>query len=163
MEFNDLLYQDIKELKADTKDPTRLVLEGADRITVSQSTLKAIEALLGVVHDKKQGIVLGVVRDCKRQEVANVSAGQVDSAGKSVTGHKLYFFFGKSPATRDQQSFTSEDGMFALINVAPTDSADVRVIGAVGGKQTVLSRQVIPVKADHLVIADFDPLPEALK
>lgn len=162
VEFNDLLYKDVSELKTDSTSG-KLVLEKVERITVSHTTLQAIEALLGTTHDKKKGIVLGVVRDCNRKEVQNASAGVVDSAGKPVSGPELYYFKGKFPTTRTSQAFTSEDGYFTLMNVAPGKGTDIRVIGNVGGKQTVLSRQIIPVSANTLVIADFDPLPEPLK
>jgi len=162
VEYNDLLYAKVSELTTDTKYPGKQVLKGAERITVSRSTVQTIEALLGVTVSSQKGIVLGVVRDCKRQEVANASAGIVDSTGKVLAGAELFYFKNKFPTTRGDQSFTSADGYFTLINAAVSSGADVRVVGNVGGKKTVLSRALIPVAKDTLVIADFDPLPEPL-
>jgi len=163
VEYNDPIP--ISEAQVDGTDPNKLALEGLNRITVTRSTLQTIVSLLGITadYDKTKGIILGVVRDCKRREVENVSAGIVDAAGKPIGGHLLYYFRSKFPVIRSQQPFTSDDGYFVLINVDPDTDADVRVVGKLSGQETVLSRQVVPVSADTIVIADFDPLPEPLK
>jgi hypothetical protein len=162
VEYNDPIP--IGDAQPDGTDPSKLALEDLNRITVTRSTLQTIVSLLGITteYDKNKGIILGVVRDCKRAEVESASAGIVDAAGKPVDGPLLYYFRSKFPVIRSQQPFTSNDGYFVLINVEPNTDADVRVVGKLSGQETVLSRQVVPVSADTIVIADFDPLPEPL-
>jgi len=165
VEYNDLIP--INDAKPDTKDPTKLSLDGLDRITLTRATLQTINALLGTTadYDKNKAIVLGVVRDCKRAEVQNVSAGVVDSAGKPLAGPLLFYFQDDFPVVRELQPFSSDDGFFTLLNVPVKDkSVEVRIVGKLaGGKEAVLSRQVLPVKSDTLIIADFDPLEQPLK
>lgn len=162
VEYNDPIP--VSEAKPDSKDATKLAVEKLNRITITRSTLQTIVSLLGIgsEYDKTLGIVLGVVRDCKRVEVEHASAGLVDAAGKPTTGPLLYYFRSKFPVARTQQAFTSSDGYFTLINVPVATSTEVRVHGLLGGKETVLSRQVLPTKSDTVVIADFDPLPKPL-
>jgi hypothetical protein len=163
VEYNDPLP--IADAKPDSKDPTKLALEDLNRITLKRSTLQTINGLLGTTsdYDKQKAIVLGVVRDCKRAEVANTSAGVVDASGEPVEGPLLFHFQNKFPVVRKSQPFSSDDGYFTLLNVPVGETAEVRVVGKLGGKPTVLSRQVLPVKSDTMVIADFDPLEEPLK
>jgi hypothetical protein len=164
VEYNDLIP--IKDAKPDSKDPTKLSLEGLDRITLTRSTLQTINGLLGTTadYDKQKAIVLGVIRDCQRKEVQNVSAGAVDSAGEPLDGPQLFYFQDNFPVVRDLQPFSSSDGFFTLLNVPVTaGSVEVRVIGKLASGEAVLSRQVLPVKSDTLVIADFDPLEQPLK
>lgn len=160
VEYNDPLP--VAQAKPDPQDPTKLAVEGLNRITLTRSTLQTINALLGVTtdYDKSCAIVLGAVRDCKRAEVANASAGALDAKGALIAGPQLFFFQSGFPALRDNQPFTSDDGLFVLLNVPVTQkSVDVRVVGRLNGdEQRVLSRQVLPVKSDTLLIADFDPL-----
>lgn len=164
VEYNDLIP--IKDAKPDSKDPTKLSLEGLDRITLTRSTLQTINGLLGTTadYDKQKAIVLGVIRDCQRKEVQNVSAGAVDSAGEPLDGPQLFYFQDNFPVVRDLQPFSSSDGFFTLLNVPVTGgNVEVRVIGKLASGEAVLSRQVLPVKSDTLVIADFDPLEQPLK
>lgn len=163
VEYDDPLP--IAEAKPDADDPSRLAVDEQNRITVTRSTLQLINALLGTtnVYDKNKGIVLGVVRDCQRNEVEHASAGVVDGAGSPLEGPLLFFFRDRFPVTRNQQTATSSDGYFTIINVPPQQGVDVRVIGNLDGTETVLSRHVLPVQGDSLVIADFDPLPEPLQ
>jgi hypothetical protein len=164
VEYNDLIP--IQDAKPDSKDPTKLSLEGLDRITLSRSTLMTINGLLGTTadYDTKKAIVLGVVRDCARKEVENASAGAVDSAGKPLEGPQLFYFQDNFPVVRKLQPFSSADGFFTLLNVPITGgSVEVRVVGKLASGEAVLSRQVLPVKSDTLVIADFDPLEQPLK
>jgi hypothetical protein len=160
VEYNDPLP--MAQAKPDAQDPTKLVIEGRNRITLTRSTLQTINALLGVTadYDRSRAIVLGAVRDCRRAEVANVSAGAHDAEGALIAGPQLFFFQSGFPAMRDNQPFTSDDGLFVLLNVPVTHkSVDVRVVGRLNGdEQRVLSRQVLPVSSDTLLIADFDPL-----
>jgi hypothetical protein len=163
VEYDDPLP--IDQAQPDATDPTKLAVEGVDRVTVTRSTLQTINGLLGTTneYDKNKAIIMGAVRDCARKEVQNASAGVVDSSGKPTSGPLLFYFQNNFPSPRTQQTFTSEDGLFAVLNVPANKTVEVRVIGKLQGEDKLLSRILLPTSPDTLVIADFDPLPEPLK
>jgi len=133
----------------------------SDRVSVSEDTAETIPTVLGTTRPDGTVVVVGRVRDCQRRYVAGATARLYDDrcgGFQAIGGFEEFYFEEEYPSQRGRWRATSPDGLFVMFKVDPADSAEVRILGRLAGVETVLSRAVIPLIPDSVVITDFDPL-----
>jgi hypothetical protein len=132
----------------------------SERLSVAEETAQMLATVLGTSRPPGTVVIVGRVRDCRRRYVAGAVARVYgEGCGEDpIGGVEEFFFEQEDPVQREFERATSLDGLFAMLKLQPADSAEVRITGRLGPTETVVSRAVIPLIADSVVITDFDPL-----
>jgi hypothetical protein len=135
---------------------------------VSTATAQTLPALIGVSRTPGTGILAGAVRDCAKKEMSNFIA-TVSSTDATVThlpGVDTYYFSASVglPVRHSQQDFSSKNGLFMSIEMAPTPTAYVQVWGYKNQADldadhlTLIAQLKTPVVADLVITGSYDPL-----
>lgn len=135
---------------------------------VSTATAQTLPALIGVSRTPGTGILAGAVRDCTGKEMSNFIAtvSSTDATVNPLPGVDTYYFSASVglPVRHSQQDFSSKNGLFMAIEMAPTATAYVQVWGYktqadVDSDNLVLIAQLkTPVVADLVITGSYDPL-----
>lgn len=135
---------------------------------VSTATAQTLPALIGVSRTGGTGILAGAVRDCANKEMSNFIA-TVSSTDATVThlpGVDTYYFSASVglPVRHSQQDFSSKNGLFMAIEMAPTPTAYVQVWGYKDQADldadhlTLVAQLKTAVIADVVITGSYDPL-----
>ncbi len=136
--------------------------------SVSTATAQTLPALIGVSRTPGTGILAGAVRDCAKKEMSNFVA-TVSSTDATVThleGVDTYYFSASVglPVRHSQQDFSSKNGLFMSIEMAPTPTAYVQVWGYKtqadldADHLTLIAQLKTAVIADVVITGSYDPL-----
>ncbi len=136
--------------------------------SVSTATAQTLPALIGVSRTPGTGILAGAVRDCAGKEMSNFIA-TVSSTDATVThlpGVDTYYFSASVglPVRHSQQDFSSKNGLFMAIEMAPTPTAYVQVWGfktqadVDAGTLSLIAQLKTAVIADVVITGSYDPL-----
>lgn len=136
--------------------------------SVSTATAQTLPALIGVSRTSGTGILAGAVRDCAKKEMSNFIA-TVSSTDATVThlpGVDTYYFSASVglPVRHSQQDFSSKNGLFMSIEMAPTPTAYVQVWGYKtqadldADKLSLIAQLKTAVIADVVITGSYDPL-----
>jgi hypothetical protein len=136
--------------------------------SVSTATAQTLPALIGVSRTPGTGILAGAVRDCAKKEMSNYIA-TVSSTDATVThleGVDTYYFSASVglPVRHSQQDFSSKNGLFMAIEMAPTPTAYVQVWGYKtqadldADHLTLIAQLKTAVIADVVITGSYDPL-----
>lgn len=136
--------------------------------SVSTATAQTLPALIGVSRTAGTGILAGAVRDCAGKEMSNFVA-TVSSTDATVThlpGVDTYYFSASVglPVRHSQQDYSSKNGLFMAIEMAPTSTAYVQVWGfktqadVDAGTLSLIAQLKTAVIADVVITGSYDPL-----
>jgi hypothetical protein len=143
--------------------------------SVSTATAQTLPALIGVSRTPATGILAGAVRDCAGKELSNyvatVSSTEATlTSGVDVVKHlpgvDAYYFSASVglPVRHSQQDFSSKNGLFMAIEMAPTPTAYVQVWGykndadLAADKLSLIAQLKTAVIADVVITGSYDPL-----
>ena len=121
--------------------------------SVSFATFNIIPSLLGVSVIPGQGIVAGGAYDCNGDPIEGVQA-----IARSVDDETGYFedqvvkYFVKSFPNRNQL-YTSEDGLWVIVNVPPSDALIELWVSDGAGGHTLIGTTELLVEADSINIS----------
>ena len=144
-------------------------VSSADRIydvlTISIKTYNILPGLASYPLDPSLGIVAGKIRDCPDRGVANVAVNlEPGLLAEPLTGdfcgddvyYRIGTFYFVDQLPKAEQEVTSEDGLFAFVNV-PVGQATVFASGvrAEGGEQmSNIGRSEVISLADTITVRD---------
>jgi hypothetical protein len=121
--------------------------------SVSYATFNIIPSLLGVSVEPGKGIVAGGAYDCNGDPIEGVQA-----IARSIDDPSGYFedqvvkYFVKSFPNRNQL-YTSEDGLWVIVNVPPSDAVvELWVTDGAGGHYMIGTTKLL-VEADSINIS----------
>lgn len=101
--------------------------------SVSKTTAQTLPALIGVSRTNGTGVLAGAMRDCQHREISNFIATVSSTSGQvnRVDGADSYYFSSSVglPVRHGQKEAASEDGIFMVIELAPSPTAFVQVWG----------------------------------
>lgn len=119
--------------------------------SVSSSTYQVIPSLLGVSPDVDKGVVAGTVYDVNGDAIYGAQVIAVDDAGNIPESLVVKYFVDEFP-NRDQE-WTSEDGLFVMVNV-PTGAwtLEAYISDGAGGHQ-LMGATKVNVIADSINIS----------
>ena len=103
-------------------------------VTVSLSTFFLISTVLGITPDPSRGMLFGTLRDCAGTPVEGAVARLYTSSGIRCVSTSTCldrYFIDNIPAA--DQWWTSDDGMYALLQVPPLDDYSLALHGVVSG------------------------------
>lgn len=131
-------------------------------LTISQSTYELVPGIVGFTPDPTLGIVAGKVADCADNGVANVSTHIIDGhtseapedfCGDAVINRVGTFYF-RDNFPADDQTVTSEDGLWAFANVPP---GNITIFGFdnEGGTRHLIGHVELVSLPDTITIADL--------
>ncbi|MDP7039257.1 MAG: hypothetical protein QGI45_08870 [Myxococcota bacterium] len=136
-----------------------------DVLTISIKTYNILPGLASYPLDPSLGIVAGKVRDCPDRGVANVAVNLepgllAEPLSADFCGDDVYYrigtFYFVDQLPKAEQEVTSEDGLFAFVNV-PVGQATVFASGvrAEGGEQiSNIGRSEVISLADTITVRD---------
>jgi hypothetical protein len=130
-------------------------------VSVSRFTARAVAGIVGVNWDNETtGLLGGSVRDCQNSPVSNAQIFAFENE-TPLDDSKIYYFAEspRLPVRHTQQYYTSRNGIFGVLNLAP-GKARVQVKGRLmdGGPIQLLSNEEVPVFADALTVVLGIPL-----
>jgi hypothetical protein len=136
--------------------------------SISQGTAAALSAFIGKARTPGTGVLAGAVRDCMGRELSNFIA-TVSSTPGTVThlpGADTYYFDAMSgfPARHSVRASGSGNGLFMVIEMAPTATAYVQVWGYPtqadldGDQLKLIAELQAPVIADTVITGTYEPL-----
>jgi hypothetical protein len=144
--------------------------QSQDISAISQGLTTALPAIIGIVRDPERGVLAGAIRDCQAREVshaiATVSAtsGQIDH----LDGADTYYLDTSAglPVRHDQLNQTDTIGLFAVFQLAETNSAFIQIWGFTDAGDiaqgeaglTLLAELPSPVLADTVITGSIEPL-----
>lgn len=102
--------------------------------SVSQATYMLISTVFGITPDPSLGLLFGVLRDCASVPIEDATARLYRPPGERCGTDSSCldrYFIDDVPAM--DQLWTSEDGMFALLQIPPLDGFDLELHGIVSG------------------------------
>ena len=136
--------------------------------SVSKTTAATLPALIGVSRTPGTGVLAGAVRDCMNHEISNYVATVSSTQGQvnHVTGADSYYFSASVglPVRHSQQESSSKDGLFMVIELAPTAEAFVQVWGyptdadLAADHLVLIAELAAPVVADTVITGSYEPL-----
>jgi hypothetical protein len=136
--------------------------------SVSKSTAQTLPALIGVSRTPGTGVLAGAIRDCAGHEMSNFIAtvSSTQSTATHVDGADAYYFSASVglPVRHGQQEAGSKDGLFMVIELAPTQTAYVQVWGyptdadMASDKLTLIAELQSSVIADTVITGSYEPL-----
>jgi hypothetical protein len=92
--------------------------------SVSKSTAQTLPALIGVSRTQGTGVLAGAVRDCAGNEISNFIATVSSTKGavNHLPGADTYYFSSTVglPVKHQQKAAASENGLFMVIEIAPS-------------------------------------------
>ncbi len=135
---------------------------------VSVATGTALPGLVGISRTPGKGILAGTIRDCAGNELSGVIA-TVSSTPGTVThvgGTRTYYFSNSTglPVRNTVLNATSENGLFAGLEIDPTATAYVQMWGILSqadldaGTLTLIGELEVPVVGDVVITGSYEPL-----
>jgi hypothetical protein len=153
-------------------DPDNPVQTESSINSVSKSTAQTLPALIGISRTQGTGVLAGAIRDCQDREISNFiatvalnSTTDVDAI-QFAPGTDTYYFSSSVglPVRHTQKPMGSEDGLFMVVELAPTPTAFVTMWGYLTDadlasdtltKIAELQTSVIP---DTVITGSYEPL-----
>lgn len=130
-----------------------------NRPSVSETTVASVAFLLrGTEPLPGTSIVIGDVVDCQGRSVQFANGRLFDAEGSLIEGIETYYFQTVQPVRRNLQSWTSPDGLVAMIDVPAGSLVEISAFGRLDGEETVLSTIRVPPVADSIVVTEMEPL-----
>jgi hypothetical protein len=138
-------------------------------LSVSDSTFRLIPTILGITPDADHGIIAGSFNDCaaSSQTVEGIVARMLNAAGEDcheLNQRECYsrYFQDEFPARIDNQSYSSADGLYGIVQIPPGDWT-IEVRGRLTAASTafpfdLLGRKQVHCIADSITIVDVNPL-----
>jgi hypothetical protein len=145
--------------------------EGSIR-TVSKSTAQTLPALIGISRTPGTGVLAGAIRDCQDREISNFIAtvqlnktANVDEI-QHAPGADTYYFSSSVglPVRHTQKPMGSEDGLFMIVELAPTPLAYVTIWGYLNDADlaadnlTLIGELETQVIADTVITGSYEPI-----
>jgi hypothetical protein len=132
--------------------------------TVSKATGAAIPALVGISRTTGTGVLAGALRDCQLHELSNFTATVSSQSGvkSELTGARTFYFQNGLPARNTVVPIANKDGLFAILELPPTQTAYVQMWGYLdqaavdAGEETLLSELAVPVIADNMITGSYE-------
>jgi hypothetical protein len=132
--------------------------------TVSKATGAAIPALVGISRTTGTGVLAGALRDCQLHELSNFTATVSDTPGEKseLVGARTFYFQNGLPARNTVVPVANKDGLFAILELPPTQTAYVQMWGYLNqadldaGTETLLSELAVPVIADNMITGSYE-------
>ena len=132
--------------------------------TVSKATGAALPALVGITRTTGTGVLAGALRDCDNHELSNFTATVSSQSGvrAELTGARTFYFQNGLPARNTVVPVANKDGLFAILELPPTQTAYVQMWGyldqaaADAGEETLLSELAVPVIADNMITGSYE-------
>lgn len=135
---------------------------------VSLTTATLLPALINKQRTPGTGVLAGSMNDCQGREISNFIA-TVSSTKSTVThlaGADTYYFDPAAglPVRHHQRGSGSADGLFMVIEMAPTASAYVQVWGyptdadLAADQLKLVAELQTPVIADTVITGTYEPL-----
>jgi hypothetical protein len=123
-------------------------------VSVSRFTAMAVAGIVGVFWDNQNtGLLGGSVRDCVNHPVSGAQLFGTQNGGP-ISDESIYYFSDQRlPVKHNTQYFTSTNGIFGLLNVAP-GMVKVQAKGrmAAGEAPILVSDEEVPVFANSLTV-----------
>lgn len=140
--------------------------------SVSKSTAQTLPALIGISRTPGTGVLAGAIRDCQDREISNfiatVALNSTTNADEIqfAPGTDTYYFSSSVglPVRHTQKSAGSEDGLFMVVELAPTPTAFVQVWGfpddaaLASGTLVKIAELQTQVIADTVITGSYEPL-----
>jgi hypothetical protein len=140
--------------------------------SVSKSTAQTLPALIGISRTAGTGVLAGAIRDCQEREISNfiatVTLNQARTAAEiqHAPGTDTYYFSSSVglPVRHTQKPMGSEDGLFMIVELAPTALAYVQVWGYITDADietdnlTLIAELETSVIADTVITGSYEPL-----
>ncbi len=121
--------------------------------SVSTSTYQVIPSLLGVSPDTDKGIVAGTVYDLNGDPVYGAQVVEVDASGNIPETLVVKYFVDEFP--NREQEWTSEDGLFVMVNVPTGDWSLEAYISDGAGGHLLMGATNVNVIADSINISSI--------
>jgi hypothetical protein len=130
--------------------------------SVSRATYQLITTVLGITPDPTQGILFGTLADCLGAPVEGAVARLYEPSGSRCHGFGTCldrYFIDDTPAA--DQWWTSDDGMFAVLQVPPSAGYGLELHGIVLGSgcpadlAVLAGRGSVEMMADTISIVDL--------
>ncbi len=161
--------QDFDTLLLNQKVAPGMATQMLDKIqVVSKTTGASIPAIIGIVRTPGTGIVAGAVRDCDAHEISNFVATVSSTAATATPLDKARtFYFSsslKTPVHHNQEPASTNDGLFAALEVPVTPTVFVQAWGyptdadLASDHLVLISELEVPIVADTVVTGSFEPL-----
>lgn len=140
-----------------------------DHQILSEGTVVALPAFVGIARDATQGMVLATLADCQGRRVSNAVAGVSFQAGtfNNAGGSTFYFSASDSGASLPVRHSVSpqlnRDGQFVILNVPPNPNGFVQVWGfrstseLASGAMTLLFEVRVSIEPVLVVQATLEP------
>jgi hypothetical protein len=138
-------------------------------MSVADRTYRLIPTILGIAPDALHGVVFGRFDDCVENPVEGFVVRFLTAAGEDchvLDGRECYsrYFVDRFPARIDNQTYSSADGLFAVLQVPPGMWA-AQVLARLGdGSVTypydLVGEKAIGVAADAVTLVHVEVLPE---
>ena len=136
--------------------------------TISAGTAAALSAFIGKLRTAGTGVLAGAMRDCQGRDLSNFIATVSSAPGTAahLAGADAYYFDPATdfPARHKQFEAASSDGLFMVIELAPTPTAYVQVWGypadadLAADRLTLVGELQAPVIADTVITGTYEPL-----
>ncbi|MEZ4365886.1 MAG: hypothetical protein R2939_06315 [Kofleriaceae bacterium] len=134
---------------------------------VSNGTAAALPGLVGITRTPGKGILAGTIRDCAGNELSGVIATVSTTSGtvSHVGGTRTYYFSQSGlPVRNTVEIATTENGLFAALEIDPTATAYVQMWGVLSqadleaGTVTLIGELEVPVVGDVVITGSYEPL-----
>ncbi|MEO8841373.1 MAG: hypothetical protein ABI591_32045 [Kofleriaceae bacterium] len=149
-------------------DGAGMTTEPATVQSVSNATAALLPALIGQTRTPGTGVVAGAVRDCGRHEISNYVATVSSTSGTAtpIAGAQAFYFSlaPELPVHHTQAEAAAANALFMGIQLPATSMAYVQAWGfptaadLASGEMKLVSELAVPVLADTVVTASFEPL-----
>jgi hypothetical protein len=136
--------------------------------SISQSTAAALSAFIGKQRTPGTGVLAGAMYDCLDRPISNFIATVSSTPGKAthLTGASAFYFdpMANLPLRHELRPASSENGLFMVIEMAPTATAYVQVWGypteaeLAADKLTLIAEFAAPVIAETVITGSYEPL-----
>jgi hypothetical protein len=137
---------------------------------ISQSLANALPAFINQTRTPGLGVLAGAIRDCDQHEVMGAIATVSSTRGspEHLDGAATYYFQPAGdqdlPVRLSQQAYTDNDGLFMVIELPPTSTAYLQVLGYLPDQDpstdqmTLIAEIPAPVLADSVITASMEAL-----
>lgn len=136
--------------------------------SISQATAAALSAFIGKQRTAGTGVLAGAMYDCLDRPISNFIATVSSKPGKAahLPGASAFYFdpMANLPLRHELRPASSENGLFMVIEMTPTEVAYVQVWGypteadLAADKLTLIAELAAPVIAETVITGSYEPL-----
>jgi hypothetical protein len=135
---------------------------------VSTVTANVLPAFIGKIRTAGTGVLAGAMRDCQDRDLSNFIAAVSSTPGTAthLPGADAYYFDPTAglPVKHNVHESASADGLFMVIELAPTPTAYVQIWGyptdadLAADRLALVAELAAPVIADTVITGSYEPL-----